>query len=367
MVASAVAYPRRVIRLSRERARQIAVRAQLLDRRSSDLLPVVERLTHLQVDPTNAVAPSVDLVLWSRMGDAYWPGAADDALADRMLFQLIGTLRPMSHLPLYLAEMASWPPDPGRGQRWLEDNDTFRRGVLDLLEREGPLLSREIPDTATVPWESSGWTGNRSVTMMLELLNVRGRVAIVGREGRERLWDLASRVYPAVPPVPLDESRRERRRLRVRSLGISRPRIPAYAAGDPWYVEPLGEPATVAGVDGEWVVDPEALDEPFVGRTALLSPFDRLVHDRERLADLFEFDYLLEMFKPAAKRRWGYFALPVLHDDRFVGKVDAKADRRAGVLRVNAIHADVPFGGELTDAVNHELEALAAWLHLTLR
>ncbi len=96
-----------MIRLTRERARQIAVRAQLLDVRSTDLLPVVERLTHLQVDPTNAVAPSVDLVLWSRMGDAYWPGAADDALADRMLFQVIGTLPPMSHQPLYVAEMAS--------------------------------------------------------------------------------------------------------------------------------------------------------------------------------------------------------------------------------------------------------------------
>lgn len=356
-----------MIRLPRERARQIAVRAQLLDVPSTDLLPVVERLTHLQVDPTNAVAPSVDLVLWSRMGDAYWPGAADDALTDRMMFQLIGTLRPMSHLALYLEEMASWPPEPGRGQRWLEANDAFRRDVLRLLEREGPLLSREIPDSAAVPWESSGWTGNRSVTMMLELLDVRGHVAITGREGRERLWDVASRVYPRVAPLPLAEARQERRRLRMRSLGISRPRVPAFSAGDPWYVEPLGVPAVVDGVDGEWVVDPEALDEPFVGRTALLSPFDRLVHNRERLVDLFEFDYLLEMFKPAAKRRWGYFALPVLHGDRFVGKVDARADRRAGVLRVHAIHADVPFDGELTDAVNHELEALAAWLHLTLR
>lgn len=356
-----------MIRLSRERARQIAVRAQLLDVRSTDLVSVVDHLTHLQVDPTNAVAPSVDLVLWSRMGDAYWLGAADDALADRMLFQLVGTLRAMSHLPLHLAEMAAWPPEPGHGQRWLEANDGFRRDVLALLGREGPLLSREIPDTAVVPWESSGWTGTRNVTMMLELLNVRGHVAIVGREGRERLWDVASRVYPAVEPVPLEDARSERARRRMRSLGISRPRVPAFSAGDPWYVEPAGERAVVDGVDGEWVVDPAALDEPFAGRTALLSPFDRLVHNRERLVDLFEFDYVLEMFKPAAQRRWGYFALPVLHGDRFVGKVDAKADRKAGLLRVNAVHADVPFGGELTDAVNRELDSLASWLHLTLR
>ena len=96
----------------------------------------------------------------------------------------------------------AWPPEPGHGQRWLEANDDFRRDVLALLADEGPLLSREIPDTAAVPWESSGWTSTRNVTMMLELLNVRGHVAIVGREGRERLWDLAARVYPPVEPVP---------------------------------------------------------------------------------------------------------------------------------------------------------------------
>lgn len=357
-----------MIRLSRERARQIAVRAQLLDARpQTDLVSVIEHLTFLQVDPTNAVAPSVDLVLWSRLGSAYWLGAADDALVDRMLFLLVGTLRSMADLPLYLEEMAGWPPEPGRGQAWLEANDAFRRDVLALLREEGPLLSREIPDTATVPYGSSGWYGNRNVTMLLELLNVRGQVAVVGREKRERLWDLPERAYPRVEPVPLAEARAERARRRMVSLGISRPRIPAYSAGDGWYVEPAGERAVVDGVGGEWVVDPAALDEPFAGRTALLSPFDRLVHNRERLLDLFDFDYILEMFKPAAQRRWGYFALPVLHGDRFVGKVDARADRKAGLLRVNAIHEDVPFDGALTDAVHAELESLASWLHLTLR
>ena len=120
----------------------------------------------------------------------------------------------------------------------------------------------------------------------------------------------------------------------------------------------------VEGVKGEWRVDPAALGEDFEGRTALLSPFDRLVHDRARAQELFGFEYVLEMYKPAAKRRWGYFALPVLHGDRLVGKVDALADRKASVLRVNAIHEDVKFSRAIMKGVQAELEDLAAWLGL---
>jgi uncharacterized protein len=117
-------------------------------------------------------------------------------------------------------------------------------------------------------------------------------------------------------------------------------------------------------VKGEWRVDPAALGQDFDGRTALLSPFDRLVHDRVRTEELFDFEYTLEMYKPAANRRWGYFALPVLHHDRLVGKLDATADRKASVLRVNAIHEDVKFTRTMTKAIEAELEDLASWLGL---
>ena len=127
-----------------------------------------------------------------------------------------------------------------------------------------------------------------------------------------------------------------------------------------------GEPAVVEGVKGTWRVDPSLLGQPFSGRAALLSPFDRLVHDRKRTIELFEFDYQLEMYKPAAKRRWGYFALPILYQDRLVGKLDAAADRSAGVLRVNAIHQDVPFSKAMTAAVDDEIRDLARWLGLDL-
>jgi uncharacterized protein YcaQ len=272
-------------------------------------------------------------------------------------------VRPMSDLALHLARAADWP-SYDRSRAWLRDNDPFRRDILDLLGSSGPLSSREIPDTSVVPWASSGWTHNRNVTQMLEFLMMRGEVAIAGRVGRERLWDIAERVYPAdvdVPPVEEAERRKNERRLA--SLGIARQRARAMPM-EPIHVGEAGEPAVVEGVKGEWRVDPRYLDDDFEGRTALLSPFDRLVHDRGRAQELFDFEYTLEMYKPADKRRWGYFALPILHADRLVGKLDATADRKASVLRVNAIHEDVKFTRTITRAVLAELEDLASWLGL---
>ena len=133
---------------------------------------------------------------------------------------------------------------------------------------------------------------------------------------------------------------------------------------EPAYVGDVGEPAVVEGVKGEWRVDPTLLGGELEGRTALLSPFDRLIHDRVRAEQLFDYEYTLEMYKPAAKRRWGYYALPILHQDRLVGKLDAAADRKASVLRVAAIHEDVRFTRATTKAVRAEIEDLAAWLGL---
>jgi uncharacterized protein len=215
-----------------------------------------------------------------------------------------------------------------------------------------------------VPWASTGWTNNRNVTQMLEFLMTRGEVAIVGRLGRERLWDLAERVYPADVAVPsVEEAGRRKDERRLASLGIARQKARATAV-EPIHVGDAGEPAVVEGVKGEWRVDPASLDGDFEGRTALLSPFDRLIHDRVRALELFDFEYTLELYKPAAKRRWGYYALPILHHDQLIGKVDATADRKASVLRVHAIHEDVEFSRAMTKAVQAELEDLASWLGL---
>lgn len=363
--AAPLASLRAVHRLTKEQARRVAVRAQLLDApRPTDLVTVVQRLTLLQIDPTAAVAPSADLVAWSRLGSTYEPVHLRKALEeDRKLFELDALVRPMSDLGLYLAGAADRPSYES-SRAWLRDNDRFRRDILDLLADAGPLTSREIPDTCVVPWKSSGWTNDRNVTQMLELLALRGEVAIAGRVGRERVWDLAERVYPADVVVPsVEDAERRKNERRLASLGIARQTARAMPM-EPVHVGEAGEPAVVEGVKGEWRLDPTYLVDDFEGRTALLSPFDRLVHDRVRAEQLFDFEYTLEMYKPASKRRWGYFALPILHGDRLVGKLDAVADRKASALRVNAIHEDVRFSRALTRAVQAEVEDLAAWLGL---
>jgi uncharacterized protein YcaQ len=372
--------------LTRADARRIAVRAQLLDAAPPAAPPaalpaglpaglpdVVRRLTLLQIDPVAAIAPNADLVAWSRLGPSYAPAELDAALANRTLLELRAMIRPAEDLALYRADMAAWDgAEPGRqpGWRgvyrdWVRANDVCRLDILDRLGSSGPLPSRDLPDSCRVPWKSTGWTNNRNVSRLLEFMVLRGEVAVAGRRGGDRLWDLASRVYPDDPVVPAAEARRTRDERRLRALGIARARGPECPV-EPADVGEAGEPAVVEGVKGAWRVDPAQLGQPFSGRAALLSPFDRLIHDRRRTTELFGFDYQLEMYKPAARRRWGYFALPILHGDELVGKLDALAERKAGVLRVHAIHQDVPFTPPMTDAIHAEIESLARWLALDL-
>jgi uncharacterized protein YcaQ len=358
--------------LTRAEARRIALRAQLLSReRPSGVVEVVRELTLLQADLTAAVAPSADLVLWSRLGSGYEPAALAGALEHRELIELSGMIRPAGDLALFRADMASWP---GTGKvvgwrrqqaEWVKANDGCRRDILAQLAAEGPQTSRELPDTCAVPWRSSGWNNDRNVIRLLDLMALRGEVAVSGHRGPDKLWDLAERVYPGGPALPVDEARRRRDERRLGSLGLAR------AKGQETQIEPLGvdqagEPAVIEGVRGKWRVDPAQLGLPFEPRVALLSPLDRLIYDRKRMAEIFEFDYQLEMYKPVAQRRWGYYALPILVGDRLLGKVDATADRKADVLRVAAIHQDEPFDDEALDEVREQIRDLADWLEMEL-
>ncbi|MCW2812876.1 MAG: hypothetical protein JWN84_331 [Nocardioides sp.] len=361
------------LRLSRQDARRVAVRAQLLTAdRPSDVLEVVRHLTFVQLDPTRYVAPSADLVLWSRLGPTYDAGELRDLLDTQALVDHHMMARPAEDLALFRAEMTQWPgPEPLKPWQedlrgWVAANDGCRRDVLELLRGDGPLPASQVPDTCEVPWPSSGWNNDKNVKMMLAHMVERGEVARAGRGGkgdREVLWDLAERIYPDDPVPSVEEAKRVRDVRRLRALGIARARA-AKTPHEPNDVGAAGVDAVVDGVKGTWRVDPTWLDGPFDGRAALLSPLDRLVADRKRLTELFDFEYYLEMYKPVDQRRWGYWALPVLWGDRLVGKLDAVTDREAGELRVDAVHRDEPWSAACEDGVRREVEALAGWLGL---
>ena len=358
--------------LTRADARRIAVQAQLLSSsRPTDLSAVVRHLMVLQAEPTSAIAPSADLVLWSRLGPSYDVAALRDAIDEQVLIEHQGFIRPAEDMALFRAEMAQWP---GAGDlsdwqvaraEWVDANDGCRCDLLERLRSDGPLPTSELPDSCEVPWQSSGWNNDRNVRMLLQLMVARGEIAAAGRQGREQLWDLAERIYPDDPVPDVEEARRIIDERRLAALGIARAKA-ASSPGEQHGVGEAGEPAVVEGVRGSWRVDPSLLDAPYAGRAALLSPFDRLVQDRKRLTEIFEFDYLLEMYKPAAKRRWGYYALPILYGDRLVGKLDATADRAEGALVVHAVQEDEPFPAATTAAVRAEIASLAAWLDLEL-
>ena len=332
---------------------------------------MAERLAAIQIDLTATVAPNADLVFWSRLGSDYAPDDLQAAIAAQQLVEFQGILRPSNDLALFRAAMTGGPGidtvDPYRrdADAWVEANHACHREILVMLRTDGPLPARELPDTCVRPWRSSGWNDGRNVRMMIQVMEARGEVAVAGRDGRDRLWDLAERLHPPGPTIAIEEATAIRGRRRLAALGIARMRT-TESPGEPNSVGDVGEEAVIEGVRGKWRVDPAQLAQPFCGRTALLSPLDRLISDRKRMGEVFAFDYQLEMYKPAANRRWGYFALPILHGDRLVGKLDATADHRHGVLRVDAVHDDVGLNQTASDEVEAEIRALASWLGLEL-
>jgi uncharacterized protein YcaQ len=299
--------------VSVDEARRIAIRAQALDGSASGVLETVRRLGYLQLDPISSVAPPQHLVLWSRLG-AFDTGELDRLLwEERKLVEWRAFLYPSEDLPMLKAFMRRRDrPYDRRVIEWIKARAAYRRHVLKELRERGPLLSREIADAPSHKREDHRWWGQRQMGLMLELLAARGEVAVVGRRGKQRVWDLADRWYPETETLPLPEARKLYDEKRFRALGVRLQR-------------------------GRLVAHPEAEDGPVPARTTFLSPFDRLVHDRARTEAIWNFFYRLEMYVPAAKREYGYYVLPILHGDRLVGRIEPVFDRKTRKLEVRGV------------------------------
>jgi uncharacterized protein YcaQ len=322
--------------VSLEEAQRIAVRAQLLDGSATDVLSTIRRLGFLQIDVVSPVATPQHLVLFSRLGPGYDRDELGRLLWDeRRLFEWNAFIYPIEDLPLVRARIRRFRRSRHyKSERWVHEflatNRAFRSYVRRELEQRGPLLSRELEDRSKGERRDHRWWGPRMVGLMLLSLHLYGEITVVGRRGGERLWDLASRWWPETETVSLREAQRIDDERRFHTQGV---RL----------------------VKGEWQAHPDASDGPVPDRAVLLSPFDRLVYDRDRAEALWGFRYRLEMFVPKAKREYGYYVLPLVVGDDVVGRAEPRFDRKTGALELLGAWGD-------TSRLDEALADLAAWL-----
>ncbi len=218
---------------------------------------------------------------------------------------------------------------------FLRRNARLRRYVLRELERNGPLLSRDLTYDPPADAERHRWWGRGELRLMMDMLAGRGEIAVAGRAGTHRVWNLPERVWPETETLSWREAERELEARRRRRQGA-------------WLQR------------GEWHAHPDAPDEPVPDRVTVLSPFDGLVKDRDRAEALWGFRYRLEMYVPKAKREYGYYVLPLLAGDEVVGRAEPRFDRKAGTLELLGAWGD-------TSRLDEALEPLAAWLGATAR
>jgi uncharacterized protein YcaQ len=354
---------------------------------------VVRRIGCLQLDPVSTVARSPLLVLFARLGPLREASLEQAAYERRALFDAWAheaSLVASADLPLHRWAMRTTLAGDGaraaRARSFLHANAAFVEELVDELRERGPLRARELEDRSAEPWRHGWWTdeisGRQTIARLLHLLWVRGRIGVGRRERGERLWDVFERCLPAgaadATDLGDDEAEREAVLRAVRMLGVARPaHVRAHFLRRRYrrLTEALAalvaagrlEQVAPQGLGGAWYAAPEDLDaltELAPGsRTTALSPFDNLLCDRARAAELFGFDHRLEIYVPAGRRRWGYYVLPILHRERIVARADAALDPGARLLRVNALHRepDVRRTPALDRAVARALERLATW------
>jgi uncharacterized protein len=363
-------------------ARKLAVAGQLLDApQPRSILEVVEWLGSLQMDPTSAVARSERLVLWSRLGN-YDLGELDRLRWDtRELFDYWAHIVPASDYAIHRETMRRYPVGAWARSNfiheWLAANAGFSRYVLRELRRRGPLRTRDLEDRATLPWKTGGWNDGKSVGIMLELLWDGGKVGVARRDGNQRFWDVAERVFPTGQPrlPPADIARRVLD-TQLRWRGVARANefgrvFDGWVPGRERALKALIRegrfvPVEIEGLTGDWVAHAELLEHgPGDPRSTLLSPFDKLVYYRDRTEELFGFRYRLEIYVPKAKREFGYFVLPFLHGHELVGRIDPVFDRKTGVLTINAVHWEPGAPKDAQPALKTAVAELADWLGAT--
>ena len=378
-----------MLRVSPSAARRLAITAQRLGGPAprkrpgrEEILEIARTLRCLQLDPTSVVARNHLLVVFSRLGPYDVTLLEQLAYEERALFEYWAheaSLVLTEDLPLHRWLMRTWRHR--RLQEWWNVEERFRGYIVDRLRSDGPLPLREIEDRAEQPWLSSGWSNQRNVSRMLDLMWVRGYVGIAARDGGQRLWDLMERCLPPDPPedeLADTEITRRSALIALKALGVARmPHIRAHFTRGryPQLPEVLAQlaadgeivPVELEGIKGAWWVRADDVDalqtDGFKPRTVLLSPFDNLLCDRGRTEELFGFSHRLEIYTPKVKRQWGYFVLPILHGDRLIGRADLAIDRKAERLIAHAVHRepDAPRGKAVAGAVRRELEQLARW------
>jgi uncharacterized protein YcaQ len=366
-------------------ARRLAVQGQRLAApRPASIAEAVHDLTMVQLDPTHVVARTEHLVLFSRLGRRFRIGELERMLwTDRSLFEYWVHIVPTTDLWLHRESMRRYPdrgPQSVLTRRrytaeWLRANAGFRRYVLRELRARGPLRARDLEDRVADGWRTGGWNDDgRSVATMLDVLWNRGDVMIVGRDGQQRLWDLAERSLPMRERRrPAAELAREVLDRQLRARGVAR--VEAFGSlfdgrPDGWeralaglVRDGVAVPVRIEGVTrGEWYAHAELVERPWKPRTVALSPFDDLVSDRDHTEALFGFHFRLEIYVPKAKRRWGYFVLPILRGDRLIGRVDSRFDRDARVLHLQRVHAEDGASASDGAAATRAVRELAAWL-----
>jgi uncharacterized protein YcaQ len=328
--------------VSVDEARRIAIRSQLLDGSTAEVLDTVRRLGFLQLDPIATVAMPQELVLWSRLGRFDKTELGRLLWEERVLFEWDAFIRPIEDLPLVRGFQHRWRQSTRyKSERWvrgfLAENRSFRRYVLREIAERGPLLSRELEDRAKGEPRDHRWWGSRRVGLMLESLHVYGEIAVAGRREGQRLWDLAERWYPETGALSVKAAEARHAEQRFRALGVRR-------------------------VADGWEAHPEAVAGSIPPRTTFLSPFDRLIHDRDRAEALFEFRYRLEMYVPKAKREFGYYVLPILRNERLIGRIEPVFDRHASVLNVAGVWAQPDAPADAGADIGVALRELAGWL-----